>query len=148
MICVWSFCFVQLTPTPQMSYCLKSGHSLRLHLVFFLFYPVWWRLLCSCSSLQRCFHVLMAVFTNRTCCVQGLYGCPLAWVHPLCPKYMCNQWPISMYCQNCVCHSSDFSVAACKHNTLNQFHRLEIIIEINFEHFVVGLQKYLPGSNI
>lgn len=90
--------------------------SLRLYL--FLFYS-------TLGSLQLPFPMDMTfIFEHNMLLprVIKLYWCHSALVHlsPLCPKYMCSQWPICMYCHNSICHSSDFSVAAFKQDALNQ----------------------------
>lgn len=105
-------------PLKRMLYCLKSSHSLRFYLVF----P---RVIaCFALGLLQLLYCGHSSFHERNVLPGAMkLSCShLALVHlsPPCPKYMCSQWPISMYCHNCICNSNGFSVASCKQNTLSQ----------------------------
>lgn len=142
MIDVSSFCVVQLlTPTTWMSHCWKSGHSLRLCLLF----PLMIRACFALGALKLLLPV--GIHNILVLRVVKLYRCFSALVHlsPLCSKYMCSQWLTCTYFHNCIWHLNYFSVV-CKQNTLNQVPGYWIIKKMDFDYFVIRLQKYLSGS--
>lgn len=115
--------FLFCAMSPQMSFGLKSAHSLRLYLGFLI----------QCDggcfalgSLQHFFHMLWQCLQAEQAehVVQELLGCiDVLWlwfIQSTRPQIHVQSMTNFYYCHNCVCHSSDFSDTACKHSTLNQ----------------------------